>query len=1111
MAFPIAALSARPERFAARVVFVWLTLFLLLTGRALGGTTMVPIRAVLETRSPHEDTIAGGQPAHAYQVELEEGQFLDLMVDQRGVDVVVDVLSPSGDRITRVDSPNHEHGPEEVAIAAAATGTYTVLVQAAREDAPPGQYSIEIRDRRPASKNDKGHATARLAFDAAEELRRGGSYREALAGYEAALKPWQVIKDKRWLAEAHSRLGEINSLLGEVQAALDHQRKAHYFFEQVGRPLQAAQVANALSASYRSVGAIPEAISRAEQALEIFRETPGPASQQKPLEAAALLNLGFALMRTDDLDGAITRLAEAQSVALETSDRQRQARALHGMALVLLLQGKLQESGSLFDQALVLRRKIGRATDTASTLVRLGDLYFRLGELDIARGHVEEALGIYRNLGTGRARSTGMALNALGNILFRKGEVTAAIATFEEALPLVRERGSGRDLAMTLLHLGRARAAAGQEDEAVDLYHDALSRFQALGDPRAEASASYGCALVKHARGDLTGAHLHLEAAIERVESARVETARYDLRTAYFASKQDYYDLLIDTLMRLDSLEESNATGYAARALEVSERRRARTLLDSLRDQKAELRSGTNPDLLEQEAKIQKRLNELERSALALADAGLGSNHRHRRRIATARTKALLDLEETRARIRRESPRYAELTKPRPLSAPEMQNLLDPETAMLVFAVGADESFVWTITEKEITAHRGLPGRDQIASEVDHLRRLLQTGADPLSGNENDPFRKLSHTYLGPSVPALRSTRRMVLVPDGALALLPFGALPDPTTGVEEPLDLLIARRQVIYLPSTGTLSSSRRHRDRRLTPGNRRLAIVADPVFSRADERLGATADTSLKESDRFPLTGDLQRAAADVGLEFERLPNTRKELEVLRALVPESHRFEAVDFAATPQNLLKPGALAGYKLLHFATHGILNTRHPELSGLVLSLVDRQGEPAGGFLRTHEIFNLDLDAELVVLSACETGLGREARGEGVEGLMHAFFHAGVPQIVSSLWKVDDQSTAELMRRFYYYYMEGPKPLAASAALRCAQSSMALEPEWRSPYHWAGFVFYGDWQTRSTRTGDDPIEEQLAGDRDPITVETDLPDDDDRCPRPPHPNWPFGR
>jgi CHAT domain-containing protein len=193
-----------------------------------------------------------------------------------------------------------------------------------------------------------------------------------------------------------------------------------------------------------------------------------------------------------------------------------------------------------------------------------------------------------------------------------------------------------------------------------------------------------------------------------------------------------------------------------------------------------------------------------------------------------------------------------------------------------------------------------------------------------------------------------------------------------------------------------------------------------------------------------------------------FGRLLSTRREAAAILALVPERERMQALDFDASLTTALRP-ELGEYRIVHFATHGMLNTIHPDLSGIVLSLVDEAGRRQDGFLRLQDIYNLKLPAELVVLSACQTGLGKEIKGEGLVGLTRGFMYAGTPRIVASLWKVDDRATSELMKRFYQGLL-GPEALRPAGALRQAQLTIWKEKQWREPYYWAAFVLQGEWK-----------------------------------------------
>ncbi|HEY7543284.1 MAG TPA: CHAT domain-containing protein, partial [Blastocatellia bacterium] len=303
--------------------------------------------------------------------------------------------------------------------------------------------------------------------------------------------------------------------------------------------------------------------------------------------------------------------------------------------------------------------------------------------------------------------------------------------------------------------------------------------------------------------------------------------------------------------------------------------------------------------------------------------------------------------------------------------------------------------------------------------------------------------------------------KRWLIVSQGALQYIPFAALPVPETHTP-----LIADHEIISLPSASALVAlSRNTKDRK--PAARKLMILADPVFSADDSRIRQTRVTAAKGSgDSGSGAGsnsEVERSASESGFTgLRRLRFSRQEANAIAALAPAAERLEALDFSAS-QATATSSIISQYRIVHFATHGLINSLHPELSGIALSLVDERGQPQDGFLRLDEIYNLNLNADLVVLSACRTALGREIKGEGLVGLVRGFMYAGATRVVASLWSVDDRATAELMKRFYQKMLG--KGLTPSAALRAAQLEMRREKGWEDPFFWSGFVFQGEWRS----------------------------------------------
>src|SRR5207248_1468028 len=439
------------------------------------------------------------------------------------------------------------------------------------------------------------------------------------------------------------------------------------------------------------------------------------------------------------------------------------------------------------------------------------------------------------------------------------------------------------------------------------------------------------------------------------------------------------------------------------------------------------------------------------------------------------------------ADIRIENPRYASLAHPKALNLREVQTkLLDQDTLLLEYSLGEARSFVWAATPTSIKSFE-LPKRSVIEASARRAYELLTARSRSAPNERPEQKQKrvgladeeypraaaeLSRMVLGPVASQLGS-KRLLIVAEGALQYVPFAALPLPvgsqssvasrsttdngprTTDNYIPL---IVDHEIVSLPSASVLAALRQETSNR-SPATKAVAVLADPVFSRDDSRVSRTGP-ALPVQDQS--LADVVRSAEESGLkDFVRLRFSRAEADAISRLVPESQRLEAVDFVANRATATSAD-LNQYRIVHFATHGLINSQHPELSGIVLSLVDQKGQPQNGFLRLNEIYNLRLNADLVVLSACQTALGKEIKGEGLIGLTRGFMYAGAPRVVASLWRIDDRATAELMARFYRGMMkDGLRP---AAALRAAQVSMWKEDRWSGPHYWAAFTIQGEWK-----------------------------------------------
>jgi CHAT domain-containing protein len=557
----------------------------------------------------------------------------------------------------------------------------------------------------------------------------------------------------------------------------------------------------------------------------------------------------------------------------------------------------------------------------------------------------------------------------------------------------------------------------------------------------------------------------------------------HELRVAYFASTQQYHSLYIDVLMQMHQSQPAN--GFEVAAFQASERARARTLLDLLVEAQTDIYHSIEPALSEKEHTLRQRLNAKSERQMRLLGGGKYSEQ-EAAELEKEIGDLTFELENVRAQFRERSPRHWALTEPQPLSLKNVQELLDEKTLLLEYSLGEKRSYLWTIDTAGINTYL-LPGRAQIEKLARSLYDLLSARqmkpGESLAQYElrakesNEQYWPLAHKLgkmiLGPVAERL-GTKRLLIVADGALLMVPFSAL-TVSTSSSEPVPLML-EHDIVNLPSAATLAVLRNMTAQRQTAQNA-VAVLADPVYERDDPRLEVNTNgaPTMTDADVVQATKDL--SLNDTGSGIPRLMASAEEAEDIVHLVPRGAGVKLLGFAANLDTVRNP-AMAQYRILHFAAHGIFNNEHPELSGIILSLYDKQAEPTAGFLRLQEVYNLNLPVDLVVLSACDTARGKEVEGEGLIGLTRGFMYAGAAGVVASLWKVDEDATAELMKYFYAGVFK--ERLAPAAALRAAQIKMWQSKRRRSPYYWAAFVLQGEYQQALVVDGPEPPYVRIA-------------------------------
>ena len=908
--------------------------------------------------------------------------------------------------------------------------------------------------------------------DAGAALREGrrllkrGQADKALIQLRNALNLYTAAKNKSGMAATHNELGDLYLRQGQYPVALDNYQKALEGFIEGDRK----EAVNTAAVSAIASEAAPLAAAVADDKFNTN------------LMLAKIGDVNFRLGRTADARAAYSRMI----VKKPEGAAAKAGRRFGGFGAIVggISTGRVSVATptSTVTGLLEAKKELDEYRVSivySSYELGMGRLAYAENDLEGAKRHFQNALdgagasiaGVAK-LGQVR-RYRAASRTSLGDIALRQAKFKDATKFYNDAkkgaqddkrldLMWPAQRGLGRSLWLQAAQEKDAKKALSLRESAVVNYRESLTTIETLrqGSLRADES-----------------------------------------RTTFLASIKDVFDEAASAYASLALLTSTDAAAplsgkaleYASEAFRINEQSRARSLLDLLAETDAAITEGVPTELLKRK---QENLDRQQDIADILTGINVSTEELKKKpsELDEELEKLQTEYEEIENQIRTASPRYATLTANKPLTLAEVQQtVLDDKTALVEYALQSDESYLFVATKSAVSLFK-LPGRASIEKLAMDLRAQLIpsklqrriVGIDVAEANRGlgvassapedvVPFATASNALykvvLEPAA-GMIGDKRLMIVADGALNYIPFEALlKTADTGDFSSLGYLIKSNEVIYAPSASVVGAIKQQRAKAT---GRAILIIADPVFNSNDTRAQKRPATPATDAEVRGL--EIQSAVADVsgtnpapsanatmeGLPLSRLNGTRTEAEEISKLAKASGGQADVwlDLDANEDNL-GTRDISKYRIIHVATHGLLNAERPQFTGVVLSLVGNKTHD--GFVRTDEVFNLRLGSPLVMLSACETGLGKEKRGEGVMGLTRAFMYAGAPTVGVSLWSVADRSTADLMTDFYKRLLSTAEGTTPSSALRGAQLAMISGKKYSAPFYWAPFVLVGDW------------------------------------------------
>jgi CHAT domain-containing protein/Tfp pilus assembly protein PilF len=741
-----------------------------------------------------------------------------------------------------------------------------------------------------------------------------------------------------------------------------------------------------------------------------------------------LNNMGAAYHSQGLYGQAIECYQRALRMAEELADQRVMAETLYHLGVVYAEQGSHGRATEYYQRALRIAQDLGDKRVMAQTLGKIGNLYRMRGLYGEAIDHYRRALRTAQDL---RDQSeVALVLKDIGVVYLSAGWYDRAVEYLQKALQIGQEIEAKATSAYALKGIGRAYLKLQKYPEAVEALQQALALGEEIRKSEIVWLARYNLAGVYEKTGQPALALKQYQLAIEEIEKARAGASSDEGKADFFQNQAYVYKKACALLLTLH--EKDPARGYDQQAIAYAERARARAFVDLLAEGLVGLNKRVSPGVQEKERNVLARLSR--------ANQKLQSQGRSPEREALMEEIRQLEIEhdQLKEEVQRQDPAYANLAYPQPYTLEQIrENVLDEETALLEYLLDDEQSLVYLISRKELVIQR-LPGRSRIKEKVTtfldavKLTQSESAATAALQTISQDLYRAL----IAPIAPNLRRYRNLIIAGDNLLYYLPFEALGSAGPGG---FRYLIEDHVISYTPSATVLGELRRrpHRDK-----PEALLALGDPDFGKREQ----TAQSLIP-------TGAV-RGLYDTQFTLDRLPNTGEEVQEIARYFP---RKDIRVRRAASEEFIKQAALENYRVIHFATHGLLDERSPKASCIVLSL-DEQGRE-DGFLQVREIYNLKLDADLVVLSACNTGRGRLVNGEGVLGLNRAFFYAGARSVLGSLWSVNDRASADFMNQFYYHLQQGQ---GKAEALRAAKLKFLKSATHAHPYYWAAFILQGE-------------------------------------------------
>ena len=898
----------------------------------------------------------------------------------------------------------------------------------------------------------------------------------------------------------YSELSVLELHSGQIEKSEIHFKKALLFAEKAKSQSAKASALYSAAEYYYARNDLTHSLDSYKDAIELWKEV-----KYVKQEANTLLNLAYLYLKqneystgfdalnsalakwreVDDLRGqaftykaigrfyneinekqkALDSFQKAEKLFADDLDYAEKASLFNGIAKVYESFGEWKLAMSYRIRAFELFQKEDHLYGQLATLPDLAKLSYLTEDFSSSENYLLKGEKLASKIKDNFYLA--LVYEQFGNLYLKKDEFEKSLTYFQKSLSSFQAKSQKRQTSRVLKKIGQIYKNQSDIAAARQYFLESLELNKQVKDKFDEADTLYHLAQIDHLENKEMNALFSMQSSINVTESFYADILNSKLKSTYISNVFDRYKFYINLLMKMH--KQSPNENYAIEALQAAEKARARSMLENLSLSEANFTKDADAETVKREKEIRVLLNAKADKLTDLLSGNAGKAETEK--LDNEINELKHELEELKATLKRNSPIYSAIKNPAPFDVTEFQkNVLDENSLLLEFSFGKEESYLWLVGKNELSSYV-LPPREQIESRIENLRELLATREMKQDETIEDyqarvseaeniydyESKQLSDELFGQIADRL-SNNRLIIVPDGKLHYFPIAALPFPNSTGNEPI---LLTNEIIYEPSAAMLALLMQNgKNSSAAPKN--LIVFSDPIFSSQDARIAAVAEIESAIQPETNLLMTEKSRFAESLTSLVRLNASRDEADAIVEIIGDAES-NALSGAAAARERALDASIADYKIIHFATHGLINEDRPELSGIVLSQIDENGQSRNGVVRLQDIYAMNLSADAVVLSACSTGIGKEVKGEGLMSLNNAFLQVGAKSVVSSLWKIDDYAARELMKNFYRELSSGT--VTTAEALRRAQINLRRNPQYQSPFYWAAFTVQGDFQT----------------------------------------------